>query len=59
MATSDIHAALVAAEWAALGSWPVAGGWLDQTQVCLDAIGLIRAEQAGWRVRATSGRGEA
>lgn len=41
----DITQAIYAERQAEHGCWPVAGGWLDQTQKCLDAIDFIKAER--------------
>lgn len=41
--------ALTTADRAAKQCWPVAGGWLDQAQTCLDAVELIESETAQWR----------
>ncbi len=41
--TPDVRMALEAAKQERRGNWPVAGGWLQQTRKCLDAIELIRA----------------
>lgn len=49
--TPDVLEALAAARRIEKGCWPVAGGWLDQTQKCLDAIELIEDEQAEWKRR--------
>lgn len=46
--------ALMAHEQAKFGRWPTAGGWLDQTRHCLDAVRLIDLEEAKHR----SGREE-
>ncbi len=31
------------------GSWPVQGGWLDQSQAFLDAIAFVASEQSRLR----------
>lgn len=49
--TRDVTLAIYAARQAEQGRWPVAGGWLDQTQKCLDAIEYIRREEADWKRR--------
>ena len=41
--------AIMAADLAKHGSWPVAGGWLEQTQWCLDAVRLVWNETAYWK----------
>lgn len=46
--TPDIRAALDAYIRSERGVWPIAGGWLDQTQKCLDAVEMIRDEISGW-----------
>jgi hypothetical protein len=38
--------ALMAHEQAKFGRWPAAGGWLDQTRHCLEAVRLIESEEA-------------
>jgi hypothetical protein len=37
---------LEAAELADKGSWPVAGGWLDQCRSCIDGVRLVRMREA-------------
>lgn len=49
--SGDISRALYAARQAKDGAWPVAGGWLDQTQKCLDAVDFVRADEAEWKAR--------
>ena len=49
MDATDVRMALVAAKRAKAGIWPVAGGWLDQTQKCLEAVEFIESEQAIWK----------
>lgn len=39
--TADVWAALQAQSQAALGCWPVAGGWMEQTQSCVSAVQAI------------------
>ncbi|MCK4340292.1 MAG: hypothetical protein KAY37_01040 [Phycisphaerae bacterium] len=39
------YQALLAAEMAAHGCWPVAGGWLDQTEICVQAV--LAARRSG------------
>lgn len=51
MIGEDGHDALLAADLAEHGSWPMPGGWLDQTAVCIDAVRLIRAESSQWKAR--------
>lgn len=34
-----------AADLAKQGCWPVAGGWLDQTAVCVDGVRILNAER--------------
>ena len=46
-----IDNALLAADLAEKGSWPLAGGWLDQTQSCLDAVLFIWGDQARWKAQ--------
>ncbi len=46
---SGTHSALLAASLAEKGMWPVSGGWMDQTQSCLDAVLYIWAEQARYK----------
>jgi hypothetical protein len=41
--------ALRAARFAEKGVLPVAGGTLDQTQSCLDALDIIWSDQAYWK----------
>lgn len=40
-----------AAMLAEKGSWPVAGGWTDQTQACVDAVELFWHEESLWRAK--------
>jgi len=49
MITADVWQAIEAEKLARRGSWPVAGGWLDQTKVLLEAIGEIRSADAHFR----------
>jgi hypothetical protein len=49
--TRDVLLAMAAAEREEKGQWPAAGGWLDQTQKCLDAVDFIQREQADWERR--------
>jgi hypothetical protein len=51
----DVSLALMAQRRSDAGSWPVAGGWLDQTQKCLDAIDFIRQEMLEWELRKLKG----
>jgi hypothetical protein len=44
--TADVLRAMYATRQAEHGCWPVGGGWLDQTQKCLDAIDFINGEKA-------------
>lgn len=41
--------ALMAHEQAKFGRWPAGGGWLDQTQQCLEVVRLIGVEEASLR----------
>ena len=50
-ATHDVRAALKAERFCSEGKWPVAGGWLDQTMKCLEAIEFIEHENAEWERR--------
>jgi len=43
--------ALRAADLAEHGSWPLAGGWLDQTESCLAAVRVVQAERRNWEAR--------
>lgn len=54
MTDEQAWAAVMAEEQAEHGMWPVAGGWLDQTQSALDAVRLVRRETAELR-RAAGG----
>lgn len=47
--TPDAGLAMVAAELAEKGSWPVGGGWMDQTQICVQAVRLVWAEESHWK----------
>ncbi len=49
--TGDVTRAMYAARQAELGLWPIGGGWLDQTQKCLDVVEFIRGEEADWKNR--------
>lgn len=51
--TPDVWDALLAAEWADKGAFPVAGGWLAQTLVAIAALRFIRGENAHWRAQQT------
>jgi hypothetical protein len=51
----DVRLAMKAAKRAEAGAWPVAGGWLDQTQKCLDAMEFIESEQQSWELRRLQG----
>ena len=44
--TPDVDLALFAARQAKLGQWPVAGGWLNQTKHCLEAVEIIERDRA-------------
>lgn len=46
MITPEVWRALELAHFAAKGSWPIAGGVLDQCQVFLDACSFIWADEA-------------
>ncbi len=46
MIAPDAHAAILAADLANKGSWPVAGGWLDQTRSCVEACVTIWAAES-------------
>ncbi len=56
MVTADVWRAVQAAEYAAppMSSWPVSGGWLDQTAIGLEAIELIQTEKRWWKRRSDS-----
>ena len=51
MITGDVWQAFEAAKLADRGSWPNAGGWLDQPRILLDAISSIRADEARFKYR--------
>lgn len=55
MTDETAWAAVMAADQAEHGMWPVAGGWLDQTQSALDAVQRVRVEMAELR-RAAGGQ---
>lgn len=44
--TADVWDLLRAADLAEKGSWPVAGGWLDQTASCVDGVRFAWAKNA-------------
>lgn len=44
--------AVLAADQAALGNWPVAGGWLDQSASALEAVRRVWSEEAHWKRQA-------
>jgi len=37
---------LTAADLADQGCWPVGGGWLDQTQACVNGVRFVQNERA-------------
>lgn len=47
--TDDVWTLLKMARFAARGSWPIAGGVLDQAQCFLDACDFIWMEERVWR----------
>lgn len=47
--SDDVWDALELAELAEAGTWPVAGGTLDQTTSFTEAFGLIRGETSQWK----------
>uniref|UniRef100_A0A6M3IJS0 Uncharacterized protein n=1 Tax=viral metagenome TaxID=1070528 RepID=A0A6M3IJS0_9ZZZZ len=47
---ADMYEALFAAEQADEGMWPCAGGWLDQTRNCIDAVRFIQSDKAHWEI---------
>jgi len=51
LVAGEVYELLDAADWAKLGSWPVAGGWLDQTCACLDGVRFVEAERASWELQ--------
>lgn len=50
--TPDIWEAFDAAALAKRGSWPNAGGWLDQPRVLMDGIAAIRSCEAAMQSHA-------
>ena len=49
MISGDVWEAFEAAELVKHGSWPNAGGWLDQPRILLDAISSIRVNEAHFK----------
>jgi hypothetical protein len=48
--TADAEVAIEAAELVEIGGgWPIEGGWLNQTAACVEAVRIVRAEQAYWK----------
>lgn len=45
VASAGVELAFVAARRAKQGIWPVAGGWLNQTQKCLDAVEYVELQE--------------
>lgn len=48
-----VWGAIEAAEWADKGKWPTAGGWLDETESCLEVVRYVRSEHARWKAQLT------
>lgn len=42
----DVWDMLTAADLADQGCWPVGGGWLDQTQACVNGVRFVQNERA-------------
>ena len=51
---SGAMAILAAADWAEKGIWPVAGGWMDQAEICVEAVRFALGELAQWKARLTN-----
>lgn len=43
---NSVYEAMMAADMAKKGCWPVAGGWLDQTHTCIESVQRIWSEEA-------------
>lgn len=43
--------AVFAADQAAMGNWPVAGGWLEQAAGTLEAVRMVWREENDWKRR--------
>lgn len=41
--------AVFAADQAAMGNWPVAGGWMDQSASALEAVRMVWREENAWK----------
>jgi hypothetical protein len=50
--TSDIWTLIMAADLAEKGSWPFAGGWMEQTAACVDGVRFWWAEKSRWEADA-------
>jgi hypothetical protein len=50
LVTADAYELLDAADWAKHGSWPVAGGWLEQTCACVSGVRYVEGERAAWEI---------
>lgn len=46
---ADAWDALMAADLAEKGTWPVLGGWLEQTQKCIESVRLVWKCTAYWK----------
>ena len=44
--TDDVWELFQAMDLADHGSWPVAGGWLDQTKTLVDGVSMARVEKS-------------
>jgi hypothetical protein len=55
LATPSTWDAFDAERQAEKGCWPVEGGWLSQTQWCLEAVDFVRSVRAQVRAEAESG----
>lgn len=42
---AGVELAFDAARRAKAGRWPLDGGWLEQTQVCLDAVEYVERQE--------------
>lgn len=51
LVTDDVWQAFQAAALARKGSWPNAGGWLDQPRTLVDGVQMIWSDETFWKTR--------